>query len=133
MLGIILSIFLCILLSGCLESENGNTIVTFSSYHEFEEDYIVTEGNYLSASPGDTIKIMDTIRLIVYNRESDYTVIEFMSEPGKSETFEGNIVDKFAVGDGIMLIFHVVENELHFEVIEETWNRHAPESSIVHT
>ena len=127
---IVLSIF--IYLSGCLGSDDDYSVVTFNSYHEFEEDYNHTEGNYLSASAGDTIKITDTIRLIVHNRVSDFTVIEFISEPGKSETFEGDITDKFKIGDDIMLIFHVIENELNFEVIEETWGRNAPESSIEH-
>lgn len=123
-------------MSGCLDTdtseEKGGTTVTYGSYHEFEEDYDTIEGNYYSADPGDTVKITDTIRILVYNSISDFTVVEFASEPGRSETFQGNISDEFGIGDEIMLIFHVIENELGYEVMDETWGRDAPSSSIVH-
>jgi hypothetical protein len=123
-------------MSGCLGTDTGEEqsgiTVTYSSYHEFEEDYNALEGDYISADPGDTVRIIDTIRIVVYNTLSDFTVVEFTSEPGRSETFQGDITDEFSVNDEVMLIFHVVENDLGYEVMEETWGRDAPASSIVH-
>lgn len=136
MLVSIITLLIGIYILGCLGSNNsdgnGGKVVTFSSYHEFEEDYNTSEGKYLSADLGDTIKITDTIRIIVYNTVSDFTVVEFISEPGKSETFEGDITNEFSVGDDIILIFHIIENEFGYEVIEETWGKDAPASSIAH-
>ena len=96
------------------EIESGNE-VTYASYLEFEKDLHFINGRFDigRASPGDTIKIYDTIYSIEYDQGNDTTRIKFVScvsDPkyeGTTVLFESDLTNEFSAGDKAIVIYKI--------------------------
>ncbi len=128
---------------------NGKTVtMSMRDFDNEMDDYDVDNGEFISLDPGDTLKIKDKIVYIDSVIESGETVtyiwfetnhkgediadwVEY--EPSYGEyyynnydiTFEGDLTDKYEIGDEVVVTLHIIEIEYNnriMEYFEEMWN-----------
>jgi hypothetical protein len=100
--------------------------IVYNSYVEFMEDRD-DNNDFVRASPGDTVKVYDTISYIYYDYEDDMTWFQFESfnsqegqEKGYSYrycAYSGNLGSKYSIyqGSDIILYFEIEESPFEGE------------------
>jgi hypothetical protein len=148
---LIIGILLISMATFIVTNGNGNGKTIFMNMREFDnemEDYDFYNWGFTSFEPGDTLKIEDKIVYIDSVYEGGETVtymwfetnhmgeelgdwIEYDSSSGEyyyidyDITFEGDLTDKYAIGDEVVVTLHIIEIEYNnqiMEYFEEMWN-----------
>ncbi len=120
-------LFIVIFNCGCLESGEGKVITM--TMEEIINDYEYNVDNdtkkftgwYKSLNESDTLIISDTINNITYIESYDYTTVEFESALGEGFPIEGDITDRFGIGDSVELELHIIEVIFTQQMNNETW------------
>ena len=120
-------LLIVVLSTGCLEG--GESKAETMTLGELMNDY---DGNMdndtkkftnmlKSLDEGDTLIIRDKINNMTYMDYHDYTPIEFASLLGVPFPIEGDITDRFEIGDNVELKLHIVRVIYTEQVDGEIW------------
>ena len=109
-------ICVCIVVSACGCIMNGEKKTITMTMLEFANDYSEKWDNdtrkitgvFSSLENGDTLIIRDMVNDVIYNEQSESSLIDFETLVGTPLTIEGDITDTFKKGDFIELTLHVI-------------------------
>ncbi len=116
-----------VLSTGCLEG--GESKAETMTLGELMNDYDANMDNdtkkftnmLKSLDEGDTVIIKDKINNMTYIDYYDYTPVEFTSLLGVPFPIEGDITDRFEIGDNVEIKLHIVNVTYTEQVEEEIW------------
>ena len=107
---------------GCLEDSGGRvitmTVGEFIGDYNFsvDTDARVYVGWYNSLDEGDTLVLNDTISVITYHENVNFTAINFETLLNYDFEVEGNITGMFGPGDTVEIRVHIIGVRYNAEV-----------------
>ena len=136
----VVAIVLIFLFVGCIGSKNKANTVTMDMnevMHDMEMKIDNSSHYYYngfkSLNPGDILIIKDEIENLSYSPQYNATMIIFYSNNSRGLFFEGDLENKFHIGDSVKIKLHIIEDKfeypyqgvmwtIDFERYKEGWN-----------
>ena len=114
---VVLAVILtCIVSSACgciMDGEKKTVTMTMLEFandysEKWDNDTRKITGVFNSLENGDTLIIRDMVNDVIYNEQSESTLIDFETLVGTPLTIEGDITDTFKKGDHVELTLHII-------------------------